>query len=76
LAILVFEIIHQKILLTILFYFNKVKEDYDNRFNDWKSQFMSEKNDLKFKCEDLESKLSRANLKLNEMQKIHEKVVF
>jgi hypothetical protein len=36
---------------------------------------MAEKNEYKFKCEDLETKLNRANTKLNEVQKFHEKVI-
>jgi uncharacterized protein YfkK (UPF0435 family) len=35
---------------------------------------MTEKNDLKFKCEDLQTKLNRANLKLTDVEKFHEKV--
>ena len=35
---------------------------------------MAEKNEFKFKSEDLEVKLNRANLKMNEVQKFHEKV--
>lgn len=51
-----------------------MKDEYENRFSDWKSQFMSEKNDVRFKCEDLQSKLNRANAKLSEVAKFHEKV--
>lgn len=53
---------------------SRVKDEYESRFNEWKSQYMAEKNDLKFKCEDMESKLKRANTKLAEVQKFHEKV--
>jgi len=52
----------------------QVKDEYENRFNEWKSQYMAEKNDLKFKCEDLESKLKRANSMLADVQKFHDKV--
>lgn len=53
-----------------------MRDEFENRFNEWKTQYMAEKNDYKFKCEDLETKLTRANSKLAEVQKFHEKVKY
>ncbi len=50
-----------------------MRDEFENRFNEWKSQYMAEKNEYKFRCEDTEAKLTRANAKLAEVHKFHEK---
>lgn len=61
-----------------MFYLNnnkkKLKEEYENRFAEWKSKYLLEKNEYKSKCDLLQSKLNKTNKKMAEVAKMHEKV--
>lgn len=52
----------------------KLKDEYEVRMVEWKSQYLTEKNELKYKCEDLQSKLNRSTDKMTDVKKFHEKV--
>ena len=56
------------------FLFSKLKDEYENRFAEWKSKYLLEKNEYKNKCDLLQSKLNKTNKKMVEVAKMHEKV--
>ena len=63
-----------KTKFVIVFIFNKIKDEYENQMNSMKSLHLTEKNEYQFKFEDLQMKYNRANAKINDVKKFHDKV--
>lgn len=61
--------------MLLKFDFLKSKDDYENQLNSMRSLHLAEKNDYQFKFEDLQIKYDRANSKINDVKKFHEKVM-
>ena len=51
-----------------------MKDEYESRLSDMKTQYVSEKSEYQLKYDELQSKMTKTNLKMNEIQKYHEKV--
>jgi hypothetical protein len=52
-----------------------LKEEFENRLAEMKTQKLAEINEYKYRYEEIQAKLTRATTKLNEVQKFHDHVI-
>jgi hypothetical protein len=51
-----------------------MKDEFENRLSDMKTQYISEKSEYHLKYEEVQSKLNKTNAKIGDMQTQHESV--
>lgn len=52
---------------------NRMKDEYENRLQDMKSQYIAEKNEYQLRYNEVQAKYDKMNAKMTEVLKVHEK---